>query len=140
MEAVVPGSAEFLFDLGRGFATNVGNVEALELVVDRKGQTATSTATMTLTGPFFLITHRLGESFLHGASRKGLCHGKGVGELGGVFAAGLGHLGATAAAAAGDLGGFADPVAGLEAFGDQIIADGGDEVDLCRRRTPSRIA
>src|SRR5205814_6722551 len=51
-------------------------------------------------------------------------------QLRGILSARLGHLWPAAATTAGGLGGFADPVAGFEALGDQVVADGGDEADL----------
>src|SRR4051794_29854847 len=42
----------------------------------------------------------------------------------------LGHLRPTPASPTGRLGGFLDPVAGLEALFDQVVADGRDEADL----------
>ena len=53
-----------------------------------------------------------------------------VGQFSGVFSPRLRHLRSAAATAAGDFGGLADPVAGFEAFGNQIIAHGGDEAHL----------
>src|SRR3954453_5854725 len=71
---------------------------------------------------------RLGADFFGGVL---LCDVEGFMQLGWVFATSLRHLWTPAATAAGDLCRFADPIAGLQAFGDEIITDGGDEADLC---------
>src|SRR2546421_12540173 len=52
------------------------------------------------------------------------------GKFRGIFSTGLSHLRPPTAAAAGCFRGFADPVAGLETLGDQVVADGGDEGDF----------
>jgi len=43
--------------------------------------------------------------------------------------AALGELGTAASFSTGGLGGFAEPVARLEAFGNQVVADGADKGD-----------
>ena len=55
---------------------------------------------------------------------------EGRGDLRRVFAAALCHLWTASPAAAGYCGDLFYPIAGLEALGDQIIADGRDECHL----------
>ena len=55
---------------------------------------------------------------------------EGVGDLLGVLAAGLGEVGPAAAAAADDRGDLLEPVAGVQAAGDQVGGQAGGELDL----------